>query len=285
MTVNDILPKLNNIYFFKYRQEENKHKKVNLLKTQYSYRFMYIASGSLNVSINGVTENVNKGDVLYIIPGDFYRLIPLASDFSVYSIFFDISSDKRNTDIINGGCVFESEFSSDLCLKKVVFEDAPCLNKSGIFRNVFCENIIENIIYADKYNKYYDFLVSSHIRSLFAESLVSKTSGEYEKNTVTDKIIEYIRLNYDKDISAKSIASEFSYHPNYINKLIKKKTGKNISSFIRHIKIGYALGLFYENQIPLSEISLMLGYYDYSHFYKAFVAETGFAPTKYKKTN
>ena len=114
---------------------------------------------------------------------------------------------------------------------------------------------------------------------------MSKVNTEHKKNTITDKIVEYIRLNYDKDISAQSISLEFSYHPNYINKLIKQKTGKNLSSFIRHTKISYALGLLYENDISLSEISAMLGYYDYSHFYKAFVAETGFTPTEYKRKN
>jgi AraC-like DNA-binding protein len=285
MTLNDILPELHNIYFFKYNHNDNPYSKISFLKTQYTYRFIYIASGALDVCINGVIENVKQGDLLYILPGDFYRLIPDKCDFSVYSIFFDISGNHKDFEIPNKGCIFENEYKRELCLKKAVFKDAPLLNKSGISHNIFCENIIEKIIYADKCDNFYNFVVSSHLRSIIASVLTTDTNVKYEKNTISDKIVEYIRTNYDKDISAKSISAEFSYHPNYINKLIKQKTGKSLSNFIRHTKISYALGLLYENDITLSEISATLGYYDYSHFYKAFVAETGFAPTEYKRKN
>lgn len=33
----------------------------------------------------------------------------------------------------------------------------------------------------------------------------------------------------------------------------------------------------------MSEISVRLGYFDYSHFYKAFYKETGINPTEYIK--
>ena len=278
MKVNDISPKFYGIYCVNYRHNENLYKKISLWKTQYTYRFMYVANGFFDVCINDSIQRVQCGDVLLLVPGSFYQMLPCGSDFSVYSISFDICN-AENDKKVKSGCIFADEYTPELCSGIYEFEDAPFLNKSGVFTGEHCKRIIDNIICADNTERFYDFYVCSQIRSAFAEILTSPTIVD----SVADKIVEYIRLNYDKDVSATSISKEFSYHPNYINKLVKRKTGKCMGDFIRHVKIECAIGLLYENDITLSKICSVLGYYDYSHFYKAFVAETGVTPSEYKK--
>lgn len=278
MKVNDISPKLHNIYSVHYHQNENLMKKISFWKTQYIYRFMYVVNGFFDVCINDNVKRVQCGDVVFLVPGSLYRMLPCGSDFSVYSISFDLC-DAKNVEIAESGCVFADEYKPELCPQIYEFEDAPFLNKSGVFSGEHCKKIIDNIIYADRTGPFYDFYVCSQIRSAFAEILTSRTTA----NSIADKIVKYIRLNYNKDISATSISKEFSYHPNYINKLVKQKTGKCFRDFIRYVRIEYAVGLLHENDITLSEICSVLGYYDYSHFYKAFVAETGVTPSEYKK--
>ena len=75
----------------------------------------------------------------------------------------------------------------------------------------------------------------------------------------------------------------FSYHKNHINKLVKRETGKSLSEYIRYVRIKHAKTLIFEEGVSLSEISMRLGYFDYSHFYKAFYKETGMIPTEYIK--
>lgn len=278
MKVNDISPRLYSIYCVNYRQNENLMKKISFWKTQYTYRFMYVANGFFDVCINDKIQRLQCGDVLFLVPGGLYQMLPCSSDFLVYSISFDMYNVK-NDKLSETGCVFVDEYKPELCPKIYEFEDAPFLNKNCVFSGENCKKIIDNIICADKTEKFYEFYVCSQIRSAFAEMLTSHTTAD----SVADKIVEYIRLNYDKDVSASSISKEFSYHPNYINKLVKRKTGKCLVDFIRHVKIEIAIGLLHENDITLSEICSLLGYYDYSHFYKAFVAETGVTPSEYKK--
>lgn len=278
MKVNDISPKFHSIYCVNYRYNENLYKKISLWKTQYTYRFMYVANGFFNVCINDNIKRVQCGDVLFLVPGSLYRMLPCGSDFSIYSISFDLC-DVKNEEIVKSGCVFADEYKPELCPEIYEFEDAHFLNKSNVFSGEHCKKTIDNIICANRAEQFYDFYVCSQIRSVFAEILTPPTTSD----SVADKIVEYIRLNYDKNVSTTSISKEFSYHPNYINKLVKLKTGKCLKDFIRHVKIEYAIGLLYENDIQLSEIYSVLGYYDYSHFYKAFVAETGVTPSEYKK--
>ena len=85
-------------------------------------------------------------------------------------------------------------------------------------------------------------------------------------------------------ISASGVSEHFFYHPNYVNKLIKNKTGKTLSELIRHVKIEHAVALLTEVGTAPNKIFHALGFYDYSHFYKAFIRETGMSPSEYKKT-
>ena len=96
-------------------------------------------------------------------------------------------------------------------------------------------------------------------------------------------IVNYIKTNPENQLTIESLSKKFSYHKNHINKLIKEETGKSLIEFIRFIKIEYAKTLLFETDYSLTEISERLGYYDYSHFYKAFVQETNIAPSDYKK--
>ena len=112
--------------------------------------------------------------------------------------------------------------------------------------------------------------------------MVSSAQGNKATNTA-QRILEYIRCNPENDLSGNALSALFSYHKNHINKLIKHETGKSLSEYIRYSKIEHAKMLILEEGCSLSEISTRLGYFDYSHFYKAFHKETGIIPTEYLK--
>ena len=104
------------------------------------------------------------------------------------------------------------------------------------------------------------------------------------RNIRVEEIISYINLNPDKDLSADILSKKFSYHKNHINYLLKKGTGLSLSDYVRQVKIRYAKTLIVEGELPLSQVAAALGYYDYSHFYKAFIKETGLTPVQYGKS-
>ena len=118
------------------------------------------------------------------------------------------------------------------------------------------------------------------IFSFIADMLTAASENEKEC-LVTKRILEYIRLNPEKDLSTDTLSKKFSYHKNHINKLVKRETGRSLSEYIRYSKIEYAKTILSEDACSMTELSARLGYYDYSHFYKAFLLETGSHPAEY----
>ena len=154
------------------------------------------------------------------------------------------------------------------------------MNESGIFRNTSCEKPLESLLYKDRTDATYCFYAKAALFSVIAD-LLSSVQENKRKKGVTEEILEYIKTNPEKELSGDALSRLFSYHKNHINKLVKRETGKSLSEFVRSVKIEYAKTLLAESDCSLTELSMKLGYYDYSHFYKAFYKETGFTPTEY----
>ena len=280
MKVQSIRPLLYRLSYFTYVDGDHKCPKISFDKSQYVYRVLLIDKGSLNVSFGGKTERVNAGDALYLLPGEVYRLLPCGEDFSLYNLFFGFIDDRHLKENRPDTCVFIKEYDARCCLPRIKFEDAPILNKSGIIKSVPGKNSLISLLCKDPADALYGFYSLSALFSVITGILASEEKNK-KKGTAAEPILEYIRTNPEKDLSADALSKMFSYHKNHINKLVKKETGKSLGEYVRHIKIEYAKELLLEELYSTSNIATRLGYYDYSHFYKAFLLETGQRPTDY----
>lgn len=282
MTVHNIRPSLYRISYFEYAIGEYKYSKISFEKSQYVYHVLLIDGGSLDVSVGGKTEHVKAGDAVYLLPGEAYRLLPCGEDFSLYNIFFDFLDDRPIDEDKRNGCVFMNCYNASACLPRLNFEDADVLNKSGTIKNVSCYKILKLLLSLDSKDAHYPFYSRAAIFSVITDMLVADGENE-KKSTAVQRLLEYIKSNPESDLSGEALSKIFSYHKNHINKLIKQKTGKSLGEYVRHVKIEYAKLLLSEGCYSLTDVFFKLGYYDYSHFYKAFCLETGMTPMEYLK--
>lgn len=280
MKIQSICPTLQNMVYFQYESGGQQRPKISSYKSQYAYHILLIDKGKLDVFVNGKTERIRAGDALYLLPGEVYRLLPCGEDFSLYNLFFDFLDDRITNEKRYSACVLTQGFDASLCVPAINFEDAAALNESGIFKNLSCEKLLRELLYKDRTDATYCFYGRAALFSVISEML-STVQRNKRKSGATEQILEYIKTNPEKDLSGEALSGVFSYHKNHINKLIKRETGKTLSEYVRYVKIEYAKTLLAEDVYSLTELSMRLGYYDYSHFYKAFLLETGARPTEY----
>ena len=89
------------------------------------------------------------------------------------------------------------------------------------------------------------------------------------ESRLSDKIIRYMNDHTDA-VSLKEIAAVFSYHPNYISKVLHEETGQTFSQILLKLRMERALTLLKGSTLTMEEIAYMLGYSNSSNFYKAF---------------
>ena len=280
MKIQKIHPLLYHLSYFKYVDGDYKYPRISFDKSQYVYRILLVDNGVLDVYVDGKTERIGTGDALYLLPGETYRLLPCGENFSLYNMFFDFLDDRHINENERNHCVFMKCYDAQLCLPRIAFEDAEILNKSGIIKNISCEKALKPLLYMTPTDDLYCFYGKSALFSVITDILASEQKSKKGSHTV-ERILDYIKTNPEKDLSGDALAKLFSYHKNHINKLIKRETGRSLSEYVRYVKIEYAKTLLSEELYSTSEVAMRLGYYDYSHFYKAFLIETGVCPTDY----
>lgn len=110
------------------------------------------------------------------------------------------------------------------------------------------------------------------------------TPGKNTESNIIDRVISYINQNYNKDLSLKELAETvFFMNHTYLSHLIRQKTGKNYSSYLREIRINKAKELLKDKSLSITEVANLSGYNDSSQFIQVFKKEQGMTPKKYRE--
>ncbi len=123
------------------------------------------------------------------------------------------------------------------------------------------------------------------VKELFLYAMLQLTQEiliqNNKQNTVISKAQDYIRQNYNKDISLESTAEIVNISPYYFSKLFKEEAGTNFSDYLTDLRINRAKELL--NQDPdmnIKEISIEAGYSNPNYFSRIFKKWTGMTPTE-----
>ncbi|HEX2945519.1 MAG TPA: helix-turn-helix domain-containing protein [Clostridia bacterium] len=102
---------------------------------------------------------------------------------------------------------------------------------------------------------------------------------------IISELKNYIRNNFNKDITLKELASVFFMNPIYLGQLFRKSTGKQFNEYLHEVRIEEAKKLLKRTGMKISEIALAVGYNDPKYFLSKFRSIAKQAPSEYKLNN
>lgn len=111
----------------------------------------------------------------------------------------------------------------------------------------------------------------------------SRSKREEKSNSIIEMSKEYIRNNYNKDISLDEVSRVANISPYYFSKIFKEGTGRNFIEYLTNIRIEKAKELLNTTEYSMKEICTMCGYSDPNYFSRSFKKNVGVTPTEYKK--
>lgn len=156
-----------------------------------------------------------------------------------------------------------------------------------------CEKV--PIFFHTYFNMTAEFFIGTEISVFQIHDAVKKLSLEAQKKkdkaldfpaslTIVSKIEEIIRQNLDKPITCEEIARQVFLNSEYLSRMFKKKTGKNLSNYIIELKMEEAKKQLETTEKSISSISIELGYGNFSHFSKCFRKVCGVSPQEYRES-
>lgn len=102
-------------------------------------------------------------------------------------------------------------------------------------------------------------------------------------NFIVRSTIEYVRSNYQKDISLNKISHDLFVSANYLSTLFKQETGQSFITFLNRYRIMQAQILIAgQPELKIYEIAEKVGYSDYRNFNINFKKVTNCSVKEYK---
>jgi AraC-like DNA-binding protein len=88
----------------------------------------------------------------------------------------------------------------------------------------------------------------------------------------------------ESKLQAQYFAEQLNLHPNYLNAVIKSKTGRTVSDWISKRTLSVAKSLLVDSNLSLKEIAYLLGYSEPTHFSRFFKRKTQVSPRTFRNS-
>ena len=115
------------------------------------------------------------------------------------------------------------------------------------------------------------------------ESLIDDISNDAQEKKVeiVETVKDYIRENYNEDISLDEVADYISFSKYYLSKLFKKVEGINYKNYLIKVRMEAAKKRLKKGD-KIKVVASEVGYSDRNYFSRAFKKYTGISPGKFQ---
>ena len=104
-----------------------------------------------------------------------------------------------------------------------------------------------------------------------------------EISGITQKIIQYIHINYHRDFSREEMADDLGLSPDYISRQFRKSCECTLMDFINSYRIYKSVELLTRSDKKIGEVALAVGIPDLNYFCRLFKKHTGYTPESFRK--
>ena len=254
----------------------------------YDARIIYVVQGKGELCINdngSVREfRLKENSLVYIPAGVFYRIVRDEKDgLEVFVVNFDFPYDNSE----NKQAIYPQEAENyDVSDAHMTPEDIF----PEIYRKPFVMDTMQTVRanireivgeFEKKYN-YYEEIVSSMMKTVLCR-IAANPFSDSKTDATFQRFVEYVEKNYGKNIENSEVAAALCYHPNYLNSVVKNKTGKSMHKYIMEYRIMQAARLLISTELSVGDVALLTGFKNADHFSVYFKKIMGITASEYSK--
>jgi YesN/AraC family two-component response regulator len=221
-----------------------------------SFELVYVKEGELSVHLDGKEYTVKNGQAMFILPNSIHSY--KTEKYSVSELYI-FSNRYVHT--------FYGQIKNKAPLCPIFNLENPemlrDLNDKGIDKYL-AKSIFYNLIY--QFNKNTDY-----------EDKNARLLDNY------GKILSFISMHYQENISVKDLAKEMGYDHRYVTSLIKKGLDTTFRALLNEYRIQNAQYLLATESKNIAEIAYECGYDSLCSFNRNFKEITGTTPKLFRQ--
>ncbi len=253
---------------------------IGNLKTELHWHheseLVYINSGEVTVSVDGIEEKLSVGDVCYIAGGIIHGIIPTDSVYTCIVFDFEkivkpaLTSGEKYFSMIGEGQIIKSFFTGVPDISDTVSKLSVTLDekKRGYELRAIGRGLefFSSVIEGEFYHTPSDAELQNRNRVLKMKSVLRR-----------------IHNDYSDPLTLADLASEAAMAPEYFCRIFKATIGRPPIDYLNYYRIQCATELLRMTDDYIVDIALSCGFSDMSYFGKLFKKYIGVTAGEYKK--
>lgn len=126
-------------------------------------------------------------------------------------------------------------------------------------------------------------------RSMLLEAVHRQLLLEQKQREVYSPMItqavEYIRKNYNQEISLERCVEEVGSSYSYLSREFKKETGMRFVEYLNRFRVTKAKSLLLSRELSMKDVVERTGFRNYNYFFRVFKEFEGMTPSEYAAKN
>ena len=144
-------------------------------------------------------------------------------------------------------------------------------------------NVVKSVDFPVLEMSYDLLLICNYISNLYKNHIENiQLSSEFQHDNVIQRTIDFIRKNYNRDLSLELLAANCYCNPSYLSHIFKQKMKMGIIDYVHQVRVDQAKNLLDITNYSITEIATLIGFQDSGYFTRVFKRITGFTPSTYK---
>lgn len=243
------------------------------LHTHTFWEICYTLDGEFTNNVNGDGIRIRKNEVCVIRPKDVHIYSNPTSDIDYRDIY--LTSEEMSK--------ICSRFSPSF-YKDLETSEKPLIFKLDLVHLSSIEKSISFFDHLDKKGQEFEdvFLnIVSRIFEYYAETKMQRINDKSKPQFVSG-MLDFIDNN-PIQVDSDYVVEKMGYSYSHTNRIFIKYTNMSLSRYILVAKMRYAADMLLNTEVPIVQVSEMLGYANQSNFVKAFKKVYSVSPSKWRK--
>ncbi|MDT8715114.1 helix-turn-helix transcriptional regulator [Clostridium sp. 19966] len=261
---------------------------THMKRTNDNFEIIIGIKGSAFIQQDNEKYEVTPGKVLLLLPGHIHQgYYPSNAGTSFYWLHF-LCKDEYSILQEKDALMELSPLPASPYFSKV--KESIALPAFFTLENI--EKIIiqfRQLLHITQSN-YYSKLASDYLTTLLlielTQEVIDLNFNALEGKNIHDKkfisILQWIRMNLNKDFSVKEIAFKFNFNEDYLTRLFKKYLGVSTLKYINGMRVARSKELLTKSEESIKEIAYLCGFKSEKYFMKLFKEYENLTPTEFR---
>lgn len=238
------------------------------------YELVFFEYGLLNHSWEGERSILIAGDLFCIRPGETH-LYTRSKGAKIYNCLFFL-------DALPKGIIELSGVNELLFSKNRVRLHTPMAMQHELKCNL--QRMITELEHKSPgYNEVLSMLLGVVLifaGRLYDDSILQVAS--YAPEGKLKEALAFLEANYEQKLKIEEVALAHDLNPEQFSRLARQLIGITPLQYLQNIRLGQAMELLLEEDLPIGEVAYLVGFEDANYFSRLFRRHVGVSPSKFR---